>query len=318
MSPSEATGVFQSDLLLRHALLQGIRELRANVWLLDYICAGMQQDILTKDLYGDKDVQNLKNWFLKTEIPVITYGRLGDPVCPSVSINLVSSTEDRNTLGDVHYKPSEDVPNAPWPDLTPQFTPLFSLSTGLVTLPMSVVVDVYPGMQLMDAQGAPHEILTVETDRTFTIAVGKPFDFSRATLRAGSPSTVQTLESSIFRESYLMGVHVSGEPFQLIFLHSIIVFLLLWGREELLEGRGFETSHITSSDFAKNQEYGIENVWSRYITVDGVIRTCWPKRRFQKLTGVSTRIRVSDSDTLPSDSQPVKDALWIGDKDTLG
>jgi hypothetical protein len=315
--PTLATGITQGDLIVRHAILQAFKEFRANDWLLDYICAGIAQDTLTKDLYGQKEIALLKSWFKKTEIPVICYARLGDPEAPSVTINLVSSSEDKNTLADLHLSTQEDVPDGPWPDLTPVFTPLFNPTTGLVTLPTSLAVEIYPGMVIMDTQGQSHEILTVSTPRTFTIETGKAIDFSRATIRSGSPSTLQTLESATFNEQYLIGCHAAGEPQQLIFLHSIVVFALLWGREALLEARGFDNTHFSSSDFTKNQPFDVENVWSRYITLSGVVRNTWPKRRFQKITGVNTYVRPIGSKHLPSEAGATRDNNWIGDLDNI-
>lgn len=315
---TEATGIFASDLLIRHAIIKGFKELRANQWLLDYVCKGIVFDDLTANNYGQKEVLALKDWFLKTDIPVIVFGALTGVEAPCVTINLLSSDEEANTLGDVHYKPQEDVEDGDWPNLTAAFTPIFDVTTGTVTLPVAVTVDIFPGMNIIDAQGSAHEILTVESERVFTIASGKPIDFGGAVIRSGSPSTLQTLESAAFRETYQIGCHVSGEPNQLVFLHSLLVFILLWGREDLLEGRGFEKSTFNSTDFAKNEFYQVENAWSRYVTVVGTVRHCWPKRRYQKLQGAMTRIRPMGSDHLPPEAQPADEQSWIGDMDSLG
>jgi hypothetical protein len=314
---SEATGIFQSDLLIRHAVVEGFKELRANQWLLDYVMAGIKFDDLTKKVYGQKDVDNMKKWFLKTDIPVIVYGSLVAVEAPAITIALQSSNEAENTLGDVHYVPQEDVPDGAWPDLTPVFAAILNVTTGLVTVPISVVVDIFPGMVIMDAEGVSHEILTVESERVFTIESGLVHDFSHCTLRAGSPATLQTLESAAFNETYQLGCHVAGEPLQLVFLHSLLCFILLRGRQDFLEGRGFEKSTFSSSDFAKNEYFAVENAWTRYITITGSVRQCWPKRRYSKITGVVSRIRPIGSGNLPSESRPVDGQSWIGDLDVL-
>ncbi len=314
---SEATGVFQGDLLIRFAVIEGFKELRANQWLLDAVMAGIKFDDQTKKNYGQKEIDALKKWFLKTDIPVILYGSLVPVEAPAITIALQASDEGENTLGDVHYKPQEDVPDGSWPDLSPVFTPVFDVSSGTITMPVSVTTDIYPGMVIVDSQGVAHPILDVDSARVFTIEAGTSFDFSSATIRAGSPAFLQTLESAAFRESYQLGCTVAGEPFQLVFLHSLLVFTLLRGREDLLEGRGFEKSTFSSSDFAKNEYFNVENAWTRYVTITGTVRQCWPKRRYQKLTGVSSRIRVIGSGNLPPESRPPADQSWIGDLDEL-
>lgn len=315
MATTEATGIFQSDILIRHALLAGFRDLRANQWLLDYVCAGLRQDELTNRTYGQKEIDALKKWFNSTEIPVIVYGSLVDVKSPAVTIALVSSTEDENTLGDIHYTPQEDVADAPWPALSEPFSARFDPLTGRVTVPVAITTDIFPGMVIVDAAGVAHEILDVEDERVFTIADRAVVDFRGAVLKAGSPSTLQTLESAVFREQYQIGCHVSGEPLQLIFLHTLVVFVLLRGRQVLLEARGFEKSNFSSSDFSKNEFFQVENAWTRYIALNGIVRQAWPKFRFEKLTGIKTAIKVIGAGHLPPESRPPSTQLWMGDLD---
>lgn len=319
---TEANGIFQADLLIRHALLQGIKELRANAWLQDYVLMWAKQDELTAGLYGQKEIEAFKKWFQNQKIAVITPGTLVPIKSPAVTIALVSSAEEDNTLADTHYVPQEDVPQAeaPWPDLTAKFTPTYTLADGTIVLPPDVAsaIVVFPGMVIMDAQGTPHEIVSVENETTLKIEAGMPLDFRNATLRAGSPAYVQTLHSAKFKESYQIGCHVDGEPAQLIYLHSLVVFLLLWGREELLEGRGFEKSSFSSTDFTREQYFAVETEFNRYISLSGTVQHCWPARRLQKLTGVTPRLKVIGAGNLPPDMQPTKDQLWIGDKDSVG
>lgn len=312
---SEATGIFQSDMLIRHAVLAGFRDLRANDWLLQYVAEGLKQDDLTKDVYGQKEIDALKKWFRGTEIPIIMAGPITDIKSPAITIALINSSEQDNTLGDIHYVPSEDVPDGTWPDLTPKFDAIFEVATGKVTLPVSVVVELFPGMVIIDAQGQAREILSVNSNTVFFIDAGTPRDFRGATIRSGSPSTLQTLESALFTETYQLGCHVEGEPLQLIFLHSILVFVLKRGNQVYLEGRGFEKSTVSSADFAKNEYFNVENAWTRYVTLTGVCRHTWPKFRFQKLTGTVPYIAVIGSGNLPPESQPAKEQSWIGDKD---
>lgn len=316
-TPSEATGIFQADLLIRYAVLQGIRELRANDWLQDYVMRGVTLDGLTADKYGQNEVEAFKKWFRNQEIAVMTIGSKADIKSPCVTIALVSSNEDENTLADKHYQTQEDVPDAAWPDLTSPFTPTFSSATTLV-LPASVTIPVFPGMVIVDAAGGIHEILEVRSGNVVTIAAGPVANYNGATLRSGSPSTIQTLESAKFRETFQIGCTVEGESGQLIFLHSLIVFILLWGREDLLEGRGFEKSTFSSADFAKDQYFATENHDVRYISISGTVQHCWPKRRFQKIAGIVPRLTPIGSGHLPPDMQPVSEQLWIGDQDSVG
>ena len=321
---SEVTGIFASDQLIRHALLQGIKEIRASPWLLDAVLAGMRSDDLTSGVYAAGEIAAFKKFVLKTEFPVFVASRLGPVETTCITINLQTSSEAENTTSDTHYTSQEDVDvdsesdaGGDWPDLTAKFTPAFDASTGTLTLPVEITQDIFPGMVIMDAQGQPHEILTSTAERVCTIAVGPRVDFRGATLRGGSPSQLQTLESAVFNETYLIGCHVQGEAQLLTILHSLVVFILLWGRESLLEGRGFECSSFSSTDFAKNQSYEAESVWSRYVSLSGKVRHAWPKRRSQKVAGVKMGLYPSDSGNLPSDMAPADEQSWMGSQDIL-
>lgn len=314
---TEALGVFQADLLIRHALLQGIREVRATDWLIDAVMRSLKFDDLTEKNYGQKEIEGFKKWVRGQEIAVVTPGKLDGLRSPCVTIALVSSNEEDNTLADTHYKPQEDALDAAWPNLTEPFTPIFQNATTLV-LPASVTIPVFPGMVIVDAAGTPHEILTVTTGNVVTIEDGPKANFNGAVLRGGSPAVIQTLESAKFRETFQIGCHVDGEPLQLIYLHSLVVFILLWGRESLLEGRGFEKSTFSSTDFVREQYYSIETEFNRFISITGTVQHCWPKRRHQKLTGIKIFPKPIGSGNLPSEAGDLDEQMWIGDQDSIG
>src|ERR1035437_299462 len=113
VAPTSALGIAPSDLIIKKALDAGIAELRSNQWLLDYVQAGLNFDDLTSATYGQKDINRLKEWFINTDIKTYINTRLGEPTAPSVTINLVNSTEEENTLSDLGPDPvQEDVPTS--------------------------------------------------------------------------------------------------------------------------------------------------------------------------------------------------------------
>lgn len=312
---SLVSGIFQSDILIRHALLEGIRQLRANPWLLNSVTLGLTQDPLTKDVYGKKDVDALTAWFRKTNIAVYIAANYQDVQLPSVTIALISSSEAENTTGDIHYTTEEDIEAGEWPDLTAKFTPDYDSNTGTVLVPNHLGANIFPGMNLIDATGTAYEIYEVPDTSTLKIDPNHQLDLNGCTVRSGSPTQIQTLESATFNETYSIGVHVGGEPIQLVYLHSIITFILLWGRQTLLEGRGFQRATFSSSDFAKNEGLGPEGAFSRYISVSGSVMNTWPKARFDRVQGVIGRIKPIGSENLPEQLGPPEDAVWPGEND---
>src|ERR1035437_10032368 len=229
VAPTSALGIAPSDLIIKKALDAGIAELRSNQWLLDYVQAGLNFDDLTSATYGQKDINRLKEWFINTDIKTYINTRLGEPTAPSVTINLVNSTEEENTLSDLGPDPvQEDVPTSAagpglWPVLAGPFTPVYSVSTGQVILPGSVTIGLFPGMNIVDGTGKVWPIQDVLDDQTAVIQSGVVTNFTNSTLRAATPSITQGIESAMFRETYLIGCHAQGEPAHLVYLYSIIM-----------------------------------------------------------------------------------------------
>jgi hypothetical protein len=104
------------------------------------------------------------------------------------------------------------------------------------------------------------------------------------------------LESTMYRESYIIGCYVDSEPIHLVYLHSILVFLLLRYKQVLLEARGFERTTLSSSDFRRDEELLPEMYYSRYTTITGTVRQYWPKIIARKIDAVVTDIEPSTDD----------------------
>lgn len=313
---TQALGIFQADIILRTAIMAAIADLRARPYLLDYVFASLPADALTSTSYGQKEVDRAKEWFLKTNIPVVMVPRIDEAKIPCITIKLVSSAEAENevTLGDIHYVTSELTD---WSTpLTDKFTPSsYVASTGAMTIPSSVTLILAVGQVVVDAQGGEHPILNINDDGSVQIAPTRA-DFTGAYIKGAAPDTSVTLESAPYRESYQIGVHVAGEPVYLSWLHSIVTFCLLTYKQALLEARGFERSVFQSSDFDRNEISEGELVFSRYITISGYVRQYWPKDFEPLIYSVETVLQVIGGDHLPSDQNPAN-ALWIGDLDTV-
>src|SRR6185436_6449946 len=133
-----AIGIHQSDLILRSAIIAALKDMRRNPWLIDYVFANVAQDSLTADEFGEKEVRNAKDWFMKNDVNVFLNTRIEPAKLPAISIRLVSSSEAEKTHGDVNYDPTEDSDGA-WPDLTAVFDPVhYDNATGIVTVPQEI------------------------------------------------------------------------------------------------------------------------------------------------------------------------------------
>jgi len=317
------TGIHQSDIIIRSAVTAGLADMRANPWLLDYVFASLPQDTLTWKEYGEKDLQEARKWFVSTNVPVSILPRMDESKFPQITIELQESSEvaPEATLGDVNYDPTESN-DMTWPALTPQFTPIsYTPSTGAVKLSLPLEPLVAKGMFIVDRLGKEHVIISVTSQSEFKIDKGTVADLRGCVLKGHRPNWVVDIESSSFKESYRLGIHVSGEPAHLTWLHAIVQFSLLRYKQVLMEARGFERSTISSSQVARAEWSEAENVFSRYITISGYVRQFWPKTIAPVIDGMEfegLQVSGQDKDVLMKGSGiDPQDSLWTGNLDSL-
>lgn len=316
--PSEITGVHQSDVIIRSAIISALDDLRANPWLLDHAFASLPKDTLTKPEYGQREVDRAKKWFMSTRIPVLMSHQINEPTLPCITISLIESAEAETTLSDTHYVPAQDDSRV-WPDLSARFTPIsFYQASGYLTVPDAIgdALVLAPGMQIVDGQGRSHEVLEIIDIYTVMIAENTNADFRNSVIRGQRPSGIMQIESVRMKEVYAVGTHAQAEQTHLTYLHTLLVFCLYRYKMRFLEARGFERSVVSSSDFRRNEAFENELVWSRHINISGYVSHVWPGDSTQKITNLDTIIRVDESRHLPPDTDP-DDHLWIGDEDSL-
>ena len=310
-------GIAQLDILIRQAVILGLRELRKNPDLLEYCFASLPKDQVTADQYGQSTVDRVKEWFIKTDIPVSVNLRIGKPKFPCVTIEIREQQEAEATLGDVNYDPAE-YPENPWPDVTPAFSATYDTTTGDVKIPKAIADAIFiaPGMVLVDRNSQTFTITDAIDDTTVRIATGQKPDFGQVTIRYGKPANIVTLESCVFRGTIGVGCHVQGEAEQLLWLHSIVMFILLRYKQQYLEARGFERSTLNSTTAIRDDSWGAENIFSQYVNMTGFWRNYWPKLMGLRPQGINIGIKVADGGTSPS-SIDVDQQAWGMEQDVL-
>lgn len=288
-SNSKAYGIFQGDIIIRTALVAALNDLRRNPWALDYVFSSLDKDELTKNVYGQKEIDKAKEWFLTTDIPVVNSLRIDNIRLPCISVSLQESGEQENTLADRNYN-TEEIYQDVYPILFGPFAALgYDATTGEMTMPPELVDAVPPneGMLVEDFKGNVFTILRAEGEKVW-FAPNSLIMSSKLWVRSRFPQKVQ-LESVNFRESYVIGCHSRGEPYECLYLHSIVVFALLRYRQQFLESRGFERSYISSTDLRVNDAFDAEVVFSRFVTLNGVTRQYWPKNILSAVESVVIR-----------------------------
>lgn len=279
--------IFSGDVVIAEAIRRGLEDMRKNPWLLDDVFSSLVTDPDFKDKYGAKELANAKDWFANNKIEVVMRYRQDKDQFPLITIALGSSTEmeDMKHMSDLSTEVETLMPNQigkPIPYILKPFTPVsYNIDTGILTTPASLTLrGVRAGQVLVDPDTGNGYIITDVAKNSIQIAAGTELSLSRAAVLPKYPIYRVRREHTFFSESYSIGCHVHGDPAPLLWLHAITVYCILRYRESLLEAKCFTQSSISSSDLMKNPNFegpGGDNVFSRYITLSGMVENSWLK-----------------------------------------
>ena len=299
--------IFSGDTVIKLAIEQGLNDIRSNPWLIDNIMGHFKDPALS--VYGQKEIDRCKEWFKNHKIEVLLRYRndKDEFPCVTIALNGSSEIEDMRHLADTSTESVILMPsdiNKPINYVVKPFIPTeVNNDTGFVGISPSIKSArlIRPDMILVDVStGDGYLIKEIAEDGIFVeaglnisapkLAVVPRFQFYEA-----------KVEHSFFRESYTIGCHVHGDPSTLLWLHAIVSYSLLRYKESLLEARGFTQSSFSSSDLAPNQYMstpGGENVFSRFITLSGMIENSWVKSPYRIAEGVEIAEKIQGSESL--------------------
>jgi hypothetical protein len=172
-------------------------------------------------------------------------------------------------------------------------------------------------MVVVDNSGNTHEIVKNGAGSEIYLNPNTLGNFNKITIKALGPNNSSTkLESAFFTEGYSIGCHAQGNPIESIYLSSVILFILLRYRQSFLEARGFERTTLRCGPLIplENLLEGKENVFSRYLTINGYVQHVWPKETHPNILSVRTGIVINEADHLPA-PLTTTNQLWYGTND---
>lgn len=283
-------GLFPSDIILRTAIVQGLTEIKAQPGLLDFLLQALLKDTLTLKQYGEKELNDLKDWITSNEIAVTMGYHINQVKGPHIAIWLGNQEETQQIFGDVHEVPSERIQWVTKRPPTLVFTPkTYDQATGTITLPDNLNTDqIHAGMRVLDRlNNRVYPIESVVDDRSFTITPGTIANLTNAEVLERDDLWMVRAESVTFKETFNIDVLVSGDATKCIVLHQLLVYILFRYKQKYLEGRGLENTIVTSTAMGGIQPDATQIIWKRSVILTGYTRQYWPKEISAPIQGIS-------------------------------
>jgi hypothetical protein len=266
-------GIFQSDIILRTALVEGIAQIRASKAETDIILSSLEADERSAKTYGP-EIDRIREFIRRLNIPVVAEHTLSGPPVAAVSVATAGEEDAETTLADLHYETSADLPGTG--DLAGFTAVLYDPQTGRLVLPAEIA-DTYQidaSYTVVDDTGMPHRISDVLADDVIVLADRVVAGFTAAKLRLLAAAETVPVESKVTRETYRVGCH-AAKPNELIWLHALVKYILHRFKADLLEGRGFERTTTASGPASVDTRFNGQIFWTQYITVTGFARDSW-------------------------------------------
>jgi hypothetical protein len=287
-----------TDLVLLRGIKEGIAWMRANPYILDWVFERLiEEGMDLQKSYGQQEINRAKTWFLKNHIDVRMAYNLDGVKFPCVSIGLLNQNESKPhaTLGDVAADIwNEDVSENPYVikarTLVGPFPNVsYDIATGIVTIPEEFDTELIFVNQALysPASGREYIITKIIDEQSFLIETNLREDFSNSYISPAYKTLKAKRGIAQFSETYDIRILVQGDQGELVWLHTIISYLLLKFRQDLLEKKNIGLTSISSGPIQQesSMEFGGENVFSRAITMDALIEVTWLKTLSERIEG---------------------------------
>lgn len=282
-------GIFQSDLTIKTAIELGMDDMRKELWLLDDALSDAIENPYLKDKYGQKQIDAFKEWFVNNQIDIVMRDRNDKDKMPCVSITLGNSTEkdEMKTMADQSTESVQLLPqqiNKPIGYVVKPFAFIsYDDTTGEVVIPADLpnLAGVSAGMILVNPDNGQGYIIQDVVGGA--IVIEEDLDIGTPTRLAVVPQHqfyTARREHTFFQETYSITCHAHGDPQTLLWLWTIVTYTLLRYRESMFEAQGFTQSSLSSSSMNSDGYYttaGGEQVWTRTITLSGMVENSWIK-----------------------------------------
>lgn len=295
------------DLIIESVLRDGFEAARRDPSILDDVFAQLKNlSPLMNRKYGQKEIRKIKDWFANKEVSIVqAFSQVVDNL-PCISIQLIDDTE---SIKYAHLDDFED-------DVQQTFTDPEKLA-GLVIL-SGFTVDSYD--ELSGTLYVPDtvDLSKIHANHIYVDKNGDEFpivgsivnedgakQFGIKPLSEPDISGTGEIKSSLDFEQWekrgniedqkmLLGIHTE-ERLLTIYLYILVKYILNSRKKDVIT-RGLQLPTYSGSDFTRNLDY-VEPVFSRYLTVSGIVQNDWISDKVTPIDLVEVDVKV-DKDQL--------------------
>jgi hypothetical protein len=285
--------IYSPDIEVQSVIQYGIDQIRANINVLDEIFANLKEGHLNA-LYGDREIQAIKEWFARTSVPVILGFSLDDTRIPSYSVHLAQESEDVQNAFLNDWAGTEDQDIHPRVIVSSFVPATYDVSAGMIVAADTVDLDlVVPGHYIADANDVKYLISDV-TEQTILVELNPDStlvpDFSKVQVESFINTATYKRGEAYFNTQLDVGVHARDNPNMVIWLYSILTYILFRYKSEI-STRCMDLTTYSASDFSKDSQYIASNVYSRWIRLSARTRVSWKEDLLPKIDTLTVDVK---------------------------
>lgn len=285
------------ELVVESVLRDSLAAVRNDLTILDDIFGNLTRPY-ANDKYGLREIETLKTLFQQERIEIAHSFPVKNSRLPTISIQLASEREDlgKRKLGDRAGRQTKLI-NPALLVRVPQFTPdSYDPKTGKVLVPDSVDISgVYANLLFVDQDsnefviiaGGSNEIGNKHfyLEKNLSLVLG-PRTFIKTSINC----EIYTIKSNSEMVDILLGVHTENS-LTTRFLYGFVKYTML-SRKSDLQKRDFQISTYSGSDFNRDSGYPGDVVFTRFLTLSGLICNDWRGDKVQLIDSVGIDLRV--------------------------
>lgn len=319
--------IFPGDTIIKTAIELALEDLRKNSWILDDIFSAFIENPYLKQKYGYSEIARAREFLLNNKIHTYLRHRIDGQEMPCVTISIGNANEadDLATLGDLHHEVVDLTPDyigKPLSYIIPPFDIVsYDPDTGIVEMPETpdykYIAKDMVAVNITNGKG--YIVKGKGGENGFVISTDLDLDVGQFAIIPRYQIYQARRERIWSKEVYNIGCHAHGDPSLTLFLYAIVKYALLRYREGLLEYQNFELSSLQVTDFIKNDAFNMENVYSRFIILQGQVEETWLKQPHRIIENVdiapvddddNAGIQILSNEVTIVDSEEDENDVW--------